>query len=50
MISEEMPDKVKEIVRDMWPGIFMRPKKDDEGLPTRDEGGVKLSRNVPQGP
>ena len=50
MISEDMPDKVKEIIRDTWPGIFMRPKRDEEGLLTEDKDGVKLCRNVHQGP
>ena len=50
MISEDMPDKMKEIIRDTWPGIFMRPRRDDRGLLTQDEEGVKLTRNVHQGP
>ena len=50
MISEDMPDKVKEIIRDTWPGIYMRPKRDSKGLLTQDEEDVKLHRNVHQGP
>ena len=50
MIDEDTPDKMREIVRDTWPGIYMRLKGDDLGLLTREEDGVKLSRNVHQGP
>ena len=50
MISDEMPYKLKEIIRDTWPGIFMRPKGDDDGQLTEDEEEVKLPRNVHRGP
>ena len=49
MIEEGMSYKEREIIRDMWPGIYMRPKRDEEGLLTRDEGDVKLTGNVQRG-
>jgi len=42
MIDEDTPDKMREIVRDTWPGIYMRLKGDDLGLLTREEDGVKV--------
>lgn len=30
MITSETPYKLAEIIRDTWPGIYMRPYKDDE--------------------
>jgi len=50
MINEDTPPKLAEIIRDTWPGIYMRPKRDDEGTLTRDEEDVKLTRNVRRGP
>lgn len=50
MIEEGMSDKEKEIIRAMWPGIFMRPKRDGKGLLTQDDEDVKFTRNVLQGP
>ena len=50
MINENTPDKLAEIIRDTWPGLFMRPKEDDEKLLKQDKENVKLNRNVHQGP
>jgi len=50
MISDETPYKLREIIRDTWPGIFMRPKRDDDGQLTQNEEGVKLNRNVHERP
>jgi len=50
MINENTPDKLAEIIRDTWPGLFMRPKRDDEKLLKQDKENVKLNRNVHQGP
>lgn len=50
MINENTPDKLAEIIRDTWPGLFMRPKRDDDRPLTQDKEDVKLHRNVHQGP
>lgn len=50
MIDEDTPDKMREIIRDTWPGLFVRHKRDNDKQLTEDEDGVKLSRNVHQGP
>lgn len=50
MINEDTPDKLAEIIRDTWPGLFLRPRRDDDRLLTQDEDDVKLRRNVRKGP
>jgi hypothetical protein len=50
MINEETPDKLAEIIRDTWPGLFMRPKKDDEKEGLARRGGVESDRNVRREP
>lgn len=35
MIDEDTPDKLAEIIRMTWPGLFMRPEKHDQ--PKSDE-------------
>lgn len=50
MIEAGMSDKEKEIIRATWPGIYMRPKKDNEKPLTDSVDGVKFHRNVHKGP
>ena len=50
MIEEGMSDKEKEIIRDTWPGIHMRPKQDSKDSLSDPEDGVKFHWNVRKGP
>lgn len=50
MINEETPDKLAEIIRATWPGLYMRPsRRKSEKLP-EDKDGVKFEGDVHQGP
>jgi len=49
MLEEGMNDKLKEIIRDTWPGIYMRPKREDVIRLTRDKEKLKSCRNEGEG-
>lgn len=49
MIEEGMNDKEKEIIRATWPGIYMRPKREDLIRLTRDKEKLESWRNEGEG-
>jgi hypothetical protein len=44
MINKDTPDKLAEIIRDTWPGLFTRPEKDKKELSPADKKKIKDER------
>jgi len=38
MINEDTPDKLAEIIKMTWPGLFMRPEKRDQPKSDEEKG------------